>query len=329
MILGQALFALAAIPAQGQTAIPPTLHLDSTDQTVQPVWVSADVALDEDGIPRREFATLSGDELVALDERGAPIPLALAPPGTLPTVRNSFRRQLTASESEALRLRSSSLEALACPSNDIVFGHDWDTVIPATTISDRAAVAEEVYLLEIESTESGFLPRMPHTLLETRVQRVFRSDANVSVGERLLVAYRFARFVRGNTLWCNIDPAFNLRPQPGDRLLLIRRGAPHTLTTAGSRLVVPDEYEAVLGRPDDTVVWSRSLRRLDPRTTVEVESFPELLALIEGAAGKSRAEGSRAKPGSEVRTANFAWSLARRRSLQMPIRRLSGSGWRR
>lgn len=293
MILGQILIVLAALPAQGQSSVPPILHLDSTDQTAQPVWVSADVALDENGNPRREFATLAGDELVTLDERGAPMPLELAPPDALPTVRNSYRRQLTASESDALRLRSSSLEALACPSNDIMFGHDWDTAISATTISDRAAGAEEVYLLEIASTESGFVPRMPNTLLETRVQRVFRSGANVSVGERLLVAYRFARFVRGNTLWCNIDPAFNLRPRPGDRLLLIRRGAPHTLATAGARLVVPDEYEAVLGRPDGTVVWSHSLRRLDPQTAVEIESFAELLGLIERATDKTGEEGPR------------------------------------
>lgn len=293
MIVGQILIAIASIPAQGQSSVPPILRLDSTDLTAPPVWVSADVALDENGNPRREFATLAGDELVALDERGVPMPLELAPPGTLPTVRNSYRRQLTASESDALRLRSSSIEVLDCPSNDIMFGHDWDTAISATTISERTARAEEVYLLEIKAVENGFVQRMPHTLLETRVQRVLRSSANVSEGDRLLVAYRFARFVRGNTLWCNIDPAFNLRPQPGDRILLIRRGAPHTLTTAGFRLVVPDEYEAVLGRPDDTVVWSRSLRRLDPQTAVEVESFPELLGLIESAAGKSRAEGPR------------------------------------
>lgn len=291
--LGHLLIALAASPAPGQNPFPSILQLDSSDPSEPAAWVSVDIALDESGNPRPEFASFAGDELVALDERGAPMPLELAPPGSVATVHNSYRRQLTASEIDALRLRSSALESLACPSNDILFGHDWDTVISAAAISDRAAAAEEVYLLAIESIESGFVPRMPHTLLDTRVQRVFRSAAGVSAGERLLVAYRFARFVRGNTLWCNIDPAFNLRPQPGDRLLLIRRGAPHRLTTAGLRLVVPDEYEAVLGRPDDTVVWSRSLRRLDPRTAVEVESFAELLRLIERATSRSGTRGFR------------------------------------
>lgn len=284
-VLVRLLILLTAIPALAEDSVPSLLRLASADTSAPPVWITAELALAASGLPRSEYSAVTGDELVTLDDRGNPRPVDAAPPGAALTVRNSYRRQLTAPEIDALNADAGSLSKLACPANDVMFGFDWDATLSATSVMDRAAIAEEVYLLEIQSIDHGFVQRMPHSLLDNRVERAFRSTSGVAAGDRMLVAYRYAQFVAGTTLWCNIDPAFNLRPQPGDRLLLIRRPAPLRVTTNELGLIVPDQYEVILGRPDDTIVWSRELRKLDPETAVKVKSFAELLALIQIATG--------------------------------------------
>ncbi len=288
------LLALAlALPVLADNSIPQVLHLASASPDTAPVWVSAREALDDRGLPRRQYAAMVGDETVALDERGAPVPLDKAPSGSTPVVRNSFRRPLTRNEISAVQAHRATIDSLSCPPNDTLFGRDWETSLRGETIASRAAGAEEVVVLEVVASEQGFLQRMPYTLLDTRVEQTLRSAAGVADGDRLLIAYRFARFLVGDTLWCNIDPAFNLRPKPGDRLLLVRRPPPHRLRATGLSLIVPDSSEFILGRPDDSVVWPRELRALDPATPLETDSFTALVKRLRKPIDSNQAAGTR------------------------------------